>query len=195
MISDLVLEPFRKATAVLDSLGLRFTLFGGLAMNVWERIRATRDADFLLVGKEVQTGELIEAMREAGFSHHERANNIRLENVGILRFHHRAGDTGFSIKVDAILGRGRYYEVVVDRCVPKEAFGCRFPVASVEDCILLKLAAGRPIDMADATELASIHATALDRAHLTEWAAKLGCADALTEVLPGSASDAAPRSR
>ena len=183
MISEFVLEPFRKAVRVLESLGIRYVLLGGLAMNVWERIRATRDADFLVAEQEVDIDQLCAAMREAGFSHHEGANRVQLEDIGLLRFWCPAGDTGFSMKTDVLLGRSKYHEVVLGRGLLRETFGHAFAVASVEDCILLKLAAGRPIDNADAVELASIHAGILDRSYLTEWAKRLNVAESLQRIL------------
>lgn len=166
MVSEFVLGAVRAAVGVLRSLGLDYALFGGVAVNAWERIRATRDADLLLTIHGVDVDALKTALRSAGFAHHDRADRRELEEAGVLRFWWPAAATGFSIKVDVVLGRREYHREVLARRVRRRAFGEEWDFATVEDCILLKLVAGRPIDRADAVDLLRIHQSRVDEEYL-----------------------------
>jgi hypothetical protein len=78
---------------------------------------------------------------------------------------------------DSVLGAAR---------AAVKALGIPCAVASVEDCILLKCVANRPIDRADAVELARIHGPSLDKEYLREWAGRLGVASDVEETLTSS---------
>jgi len=182
-VSDAVIHTFRKAAEVLDGLGVRYAVFGGIAANMWERIRVTRDADFLVSAESVDVAQLKEAMRNAGFAHLDEANHVRLEDLGILRFWYPAGPMGFSIKTDVALGSSEFHQQVLDRRILVRAFGREYPVASVEDCILLKLVAARAIDLADAADLMLIHKGQVDLAYLHQWAQNLGVTGPLTDMI------------
>jgi hypothetical protein len=62
-------------------------------------------------------------------------------------------------------------------------FGEEWWFAGVEDCVLLKLIAGRPIDRADAAELLRLHRARIDEESLRASAGRLGVTDALGDAL------------
>ncbi|MFI5401717.1 MAG: hypothetical protein ACHQ1G_02195 [Planctomycetota bacterium] len=66
---------------------------------------------------------------------------------------------------------------------PSDGFRAR--VASCEDLILLKLVAGRAIDLADAKELFQVNRDSLDLAYLRGQAAGMGITEALAELQAG----------
>jgi hypothetical protein len=192
MAGEYLLGAVRAAVGALESLGLDYALFGGIAVNAWGRIRATRDADILLSAARTDPDRLCAAFRNAGFSHQDRVDRVRLSEAGILRFWYPAGVLGLSIKVDVVLGSTDYHDTVVSRRVVRRAFGEEFAFASLEDCILLKLLAGRPVDLADSVELLAIHAGNVDRSYLESVAPRLGVARALDECLAGAAGPPNP---
>lgn len=64
-----------------------------------------------------------------------------------------------------------------------EHFGpVKLRVATREDLILLKLLAWRPIDRADAIDLAALNPAVLEAPHLQDWARRLGLEDRVTEL-------------
>lgn len=192
MADGYLLGAVRAAVGALRALGLDYALFGGVAVNAWGRIRSTRDADILLSVLQVNADELCAAFRDAGFSHQDRVDRVRLADAGIMRFWHPAGDTGLSVKVDVVVGETDYHRQVLARRVVRSAFGKEFAVATLEDCILLKLLAGRPVDRADAVELLTLHAEHVDRAYLKSSAQRLGVAQALEKCLVEAAGPPNP---
>jgi hypothetical protein len=81
---------------------------------------------------------------------------------------------------------------VVARRVLRRAYGEQFAFATQEDCILLKLLAGRPVDRADAVELLAINAGSVERAYLASSAQRLGVGQALGESLSQAAGPPNP---
>jgi hypothetical protein len=75
------------------------------------------------------------------------------------------------------------YREIVDRAVVRSVDGFSVRVASCEDLILLKLAAGRPIDLADARELVEINREKLDMKYLESRAQTLGLAAELAATI------------
>ena len=173
----------RRAVAVLDELGLPYAVVGGVAMNVWQRPRATRDADVLVCGQNADIQRLREAMRHAGFAHHDRANHQSLEGEDVYRFWWLTGPAGVAPKLDVLVGRRPVHQIILRRKVVVPALDTQLSVASIEDVILLKLLAGRPIDRVDAVDLARIHRDRLDEAYLQSAAQQMRVADAWRDVL------------
>jgi predicted nucleotidyltransferase len=103
----------------------------------------------------------------------------------VLHFWYPLRPEGLSIRVDLLAGGTGHAREAVARAVVRKIDGSAVKVASCEDLILLKLAAGRPIDVADARELLAINRGSLDRAALEARAASLGLADALRAIAAG----------
>jgi hypothetical protein len=148
------------------------------------RDRATRDLDVIVTLELEQLSILTEALREQGFSHHDRADRHRLEDVLLLRFWLPIGATGLSASLDVQIAQSEFSRHVVANAHVTEMLGHQIRLATPEDLILLKLCAFRPIDQADARELAELYQDRLNRAYLTEHAELLGISDRLAEVLP-----------
>lgn len=188
MTGDAILGAIGAAHAALEQAGVRHVLIGGAAMPAWGRSRATADADFLLnleFGTEQgqqQTAAIVEAFRKAGFAHMVNADRRRIDDKWILHFWFPVRDRGFSIRVDLILVSGPEGKQVLERAVLRQIDGVQVSVASCEDLILLKLAAGRPIDVADAVELLAIHAGRLDMEYLRRQARQNEVGDALKQA-------------
>ena len=178
MLGDELVTATRQGVQVLDRLGIPYALVGGVAMNVWQRARATRDVDVLVCCAPDELGPLRDGLREAGFAHHERANHRALATADVYRFWWRVGSTALALRLDLLLGRLPLHRGILDRAVVVAALGIHVSVASTEDVILLKLLAGRPVDRVDVIDLVRIHGQRLDGAYLQSQADKLGLADA-----------------
>lgn len=71
---------------------------------------------------------------------------------------------------------------MIDRAVVRRIDDLSLPVASCEDLIILKLAAGRVIDRTDAAELVRTNRANLDQAYLRRKAHAMGVGSELEEV-------------
>ena len=188
MPTEPLLSVLETASRALAGAGIRFALIGGAALAAWGRTRSTGDVDFLIgVGPEGQSAvdqlnQVMNALRSAGFAHLERADRRRIGDQMVLHFWFPLREQGLSIRLDIIQGSGPDYTEVLDRVVVRKVDGFFLPVASCEDLILLKLAAGRPVDLADARDLLAVNRDALDQGYLQARAARRGLLKELGEA-------------
>ncbi|MBN1444442.1 MAG: hypothetical protein JXA90_17145 [Planctomycetes bacterium] len=187
MSGDTVLASLATAVRCLDELGVPYAIIGGAAMPAWGRIRATEDAGVLIFLDAADSRErraaIVDALRRAGFAHMERADRRRVEDKEILFFWFPVRPQGFSIRLDLLLVEDARYKGVFDRAVTRRIDGLESRVASCEDLVALKLAAGRPVDIADARELLEINRGTIDRAALAASASSLECEAELATML------------
>ena len=115
------------AVEALEDSGVPFALFGGAALPVWGRERGTRDADFIVpVTGDDEAERLVEAMRNAGFAHHRRADRRLLGELLVLHFWYPLRDVGLSLRVDLV-----FSAVESDAArILEEKFAPRVPVVS-----------------------------------------------------------------
>lgn len=183
MVSEALQDLLSKALRVFHDAQAPHAVIGGVAMNVWERIRATKDLDVIVFMPAAQFESIRNALRDAGFAHQRRIDHTELPDAIVDRFWLPVGDTGLSLKLDVVQGKLPFHADVLRRRAEVQAFGLTIPVASREDCILLKLLAGRPVDLVDAEELVRLHRTGLDSDYLTAAAGKLGLRSELAALL------------
>ncbi len=189
MRDEVLLSVIEGASRCLEELEVAYALVGGAAMPAWGRVRATADADFLVFlepGSQPHEQRLrvaIDAFRSAGFAHLERADRRQIEDKCILSFWYPVRPHGYSVRLDLIVVSDPTYREVVDRAVVRSVDGLSVRVASCEDLILLKLAAGRPIDLADARELVELNRATLDVDYLESRAQALGLGADLSTLL------------
>jgi hypothetical protein len=192
MPAEPLLAVLEAGSDALAGAGIRFALIGGAALAAWGRTRATGDVDILIgLGPEGESPEdrlkrAMNALREAGFAHLERADRRRIGDQTILHFWFPLREQGLSIRLDIIQASGPDSREVLDRAVMRKVDGFSLPVASCEDLVLLKLAAGRPVDLADARDLLAVNRDALDQAYLQSRAARKGLLKELGEASTSS---------
>ncbi len=189
MAANAVLLALEAASVALTSAGVRHALVGGAALPAWGRIRATADADVYLgveddrESRERLVSTLVGVLRAAGFAHLERADRRRVEQMWILHFWFPIRDQGFSIRLDLIVDAGPAAEEILSRASLRKVNDFHVPVASCEDLVLLKLAAGRPVDLADVQALLEANRETLDMGYLESRAASRNLSDALRSAL------------
>jgi predicted nucleotidyltransferase len=169
----------RDALRVAQEAGVSVAVAGGLAQQVWGRIRATRDIDLLVATSERAT--LLDAFDAAGFCRGPQTALGDADLVTVVR-----EDTFIDIEVDLLLVSGGFGESAVTRAVPLDLDGLRVPFVTAEDLILLKLLADRVLDRADVRGIVLEQAGRLDLAYLRATAADLGLSDALEAALRAS---------
>lgn len=188
MAHDTVLSALKASVACLEELGVRYALVGGAAMPAWGRARATADADILIyldpsIHSEAQAiVGLVKSFRDHGFAHLEKADRRKLADKTILHFWFPLRPQGISVRVDLLLGRAPEYKEMVGQAVARKLNDFSAQVASCEDLILLKLAAGRAIDLADIEDLIQINKPTLDKAYLDLRAVRMKLSRELEEA-------------
>lgn len=189
MTGPTVLAAIEAACGALAGAGVRFALVGGAALPAWGRTRATADADVLVALEEADRPRgssltrIVERLRAAGFAHLERTDRLEVGGYLILHFWFPIRTQSLSIRVDLLITGDRVHQAMLERATTRRIDGFSVPVASCEDLILLKLAAGRPVDLADVEALIDINRTGLDMAYLRSQAAALGVQKALQIAL------------
>lgn len=165
-------DSLRRAARFVASWPAPVALIGGLAIVARVRARPTRDADFVLAVTDDGVQALLDHATAHGYSVPPDVDEW-LEG-GLLPL--RDAD-GFA--VDLLLADDEFLRGVARRAEPMELADLVFPVATLEDLVLLKLHAGRPIDIDDVLAIKDAHSEALDMAYLRVHAADLNVADRL----------------
>ncbi len=152
-------------------------VIGGLAIVARVRERTTRDADVVLTLESSRAQEFLELAVSCGYAYDEQETREFLEG-GLIRLWappSRAEGAG----LDILLADEPYLVTVVERATWVALGGVSLPVASIEDLVLLKLAADRPIDIDDVLAIKDAFETSLDRDYLETKARELEILDRL----------------
>lgn len=182
-ISSLILRALKKIVGALEKENIDYCLFGGLAMQVYKRIRATRDVDLMVSFAQNRTLELIKWVEKEGFVFDKKRGMIKINGFELLRFIYTDADTSFEIFIDLVTVTTEFQKQIIDRKIKSDFLGIDVNVASLEDLILLKVLADRPIDFVDATGLYEENKANIDKNYLKNWARKLGVLKKLKELL------------
>jgi hypothetical protein len=143
-----VQEVLSKLLDLLDRLGIRGALIGGLAVATWGSPRSTEDIDLLA---EVAASQELEAALRAGgwrVSWHRGGSDDPIPLLLRLEWVHGGPE------VDVICTTRPWERAILDRAVQVTLpGGARVPVVAPADLIVLKLMAGGPQDLVDVADL------------------------------------------
>ena len=186
-VSNIILRALKKIVEVLEKEDIDYCLFGGLAMQVYKRIRATKDIDLIVSFALENPFELINRIERAGFNFDKKKGVIKINGFKLLRFIYNDEDTGFEIFIDLVITKGEFQKQILNRKTKTDFLGIKVNIASLEDLILLKFLANRPIDIVDASVLLEENKKGIDKIYLKTWAKRLDIEDKLKELLKGNA--------
>lgn len=165
---------------VLNRLGISYAVIGATAATVHGAMRASMDADLVVSIAHAQAVELESTLKSQGFATELNRGDFDDPIPGMLRI-----SDSHENRVDLLLGlRGlesQAYSRAID--VPFEGQTLRF--IGVEDFIAMKLFAGGPVDVLDATRALMAKRSALNLDLLRRLAGKYGgeTAGALEKLL------------
>jgi predicted nucleotidyltransferase len=141
----------------LAAADIRFVLIGGLAVNAWGVVRATRDVDIVAdpsaenmdclaavvvdAGGRVQTGEMLAGSAQSISSLLKSGERVMIDT-----------DLGALDVVQGMTGVPPYDELR-ERATEVDIVGVTVPVCSLGDLRTMKRAAGRLRDLADLEDL------------------------------------------
>ena len=140
---------------VLDEHGVEYVLIGGLAVQTHGHVRTTNDADLIPAPDPANLERLASALRalEARVLNPDQegveVSAKMLPRATIWQFASRDGGIDVMHEVPG----GRTYSELSDRALHVRLGNIEVPVVGLDDLIQMKLARGRPVDLADVAAL------------------------------------------
>jgi len=172
-----------RLVGMLEAAGIPFMLTGSHSSSFHGEPRATRDVDVVIDPSPEQLDQFLKLLGEDYYVIPEAAREAlaRRTMFNVIDF-----EGGW--KADLILRKDRPFSIEEFRGrQPATLHGHVIPIATPEDVILSKLEWDRlaPSEQQrqDALHVAAVQDARLDRSYLRQWAAVLGVADALNELL------------
>jgi hypothetical protein len=162
---------FREIAEAVAKSGIEVALIGGAAVNTFEDPRYTKDLDLTVEADRVKIGRLVESLLAAGFEVTREQDASEPSGPDFIQLRRRTTVD----MVDLIVAKTEFQELVIRRAL--RAPGQVLPVATVEDLVILKLIANRPVDQRDAFLLARDNA--IDWPYVERWAATWDVSDRL----------------
>jgi hypothetical protein len=160
----------------LAPLNIQSALLGGVAVAIWSRIRATQDIDLIVSVPIRRTDEVIGALRRARLQpKYDPPRVVDLPGVGLVQFDYQLPNSYVQVRVDVQFAKGDFQQQVLERRVAVQVPGTdvQIDVVGCDDLILLKLLAGRVIDLADAADVLRQNPHLVNVDHLQTWARRL----------------------
>ena len=169
-----------RITGELRSRRLDFMIIGGQAVLLHGRPRTTEDIDIVVGTDPSGLTTLLDACT---------ALNLTVLADDVESFVERSFvlpvvDESTGIRVDFIFSSTNFEKVAIERVQQVELESESVPFASAEDLIILKLIAGRAVDLQDAESVARRKATEIDWEYVTEWVNRFAQIEG-HESLPG----------
>jgi hypothetical protein len=155
MASEAVLATLEAGWNALDAVDVPKAVIGGLALSAWNHARYTRDADVLVSIDQRQVDAVIKVLSAAGF-HPRHDPPLRvIDGQGIVQFMFQPPGAVLPFQFDVLLATSEHQRDSVARAVLRRLPGGNgsIRVVRADDLIIIKLLAGRMIDLADAAML------------------------------------------
>ena len=146
----------QEGAGVLERLGMRYALIGGLATVYHSRPRFTQDVDFLLEIPQLQLPGLLQELQARGFSFdlETTVQEWVRDHLAVIHYH--------GVRVDWLKAVIPLYRDVLAGAHPEPWLGGTIRIASPEGLILTKLIACRGQDIVDIENLLAANRGALD---------------------------------
>jgi hypothetical protein len=168
---------------VLNRLGVDYVLMGGLVVRAYSRPLATLDIDITLALERDRLGILFDALEAQDYAIPEPYRSGWVDEVKgmqLVKLKRYVGDHG--IDVDLFLAGSTFQDEMFRRRRLANVEGRQLWIASPEDLVLLKLAAGRDRDWIDVRDVFFTQGK-LDEPYLRKWAEQLGIGQELERAL------------
>jgi len=172
MLTESVSQALQQTTTALEPLAVPVVLIGGASMPFYGHTRFTHDIDFLLSIATTRVDEVVARLQRARFKPRNYPPAVALGGVDLIQFDYQTPGQYGTVQVDIQIAKSEYHRQLLARAV-KFTFevGQRpIDVAASEDLVLLKLIAGRIIDLADVAALLRNNADRMDLEYLRYWA-------------------------
>lgn len=184
MASEGVLATLHAAWRALLPLDAPMAVIGGLALSAWNHARFTRDADILVSIDPSRLEAAITALRAGGFHPKHSPATLTVDGQTIVQFTHLPESALLPFQFDLLVANSDFQRDAIGRGVERSIPGgdARIRIVRPDDLVILKLAAGRMIDLADAAMLLRENRADIDLARVAEQARVLGLVKSLDTV-------------
>lgn len=136
--------------------------------------RATRDVDVVLAAGRADVDRVLEVATRHGYGFDP--NDRELFEEGLIRMWPLAeGPNGFG--ADLIFADAPFLHRVVSRATPMNLAGVELPIAQLEDLVVMKLEAGRAVDIEDVLAIRDAFSATLALEQVREEARQLDLLD------------------
>lgn len=137
---------------LFESLGVQYAVIGAIAVAARGAPRSTFDFDLFTTDHRVLETSAWRELRESGIEVDVRKGDFDDPLAGVIRV-----GKGLD-QVDVVVGKWKWEEAVIERAEIIEIDGIPMRIPQTSDLILLKLAAGGPIDQQDVVRLLAANA-------------------------------------
>lgn len=144
-----VVEIARSLATACDGVGARWFVFGAQAAILRGVVRTTEDVDFTVDLGAATTSALVAALEREGLELRVRDAGEFVAATRVLPLRHRP--TG--VPVDVVLAGSVIEDGFFERMQTIVVDGAPIHVPSLEDLIVMKTLAGRPLDLEDVVAL------------------------------------------
>lgn len=177
-------ELFCNLVGTLNSLTVPYAVMGGFAIRALSVPRATYDIDIIADLSESNMTSLFDWVASADYGWRGKADRSHVLSIaGMPYIQLLAWDRHQSVAADIFLCSCDYHRSVLSRRWKADIKGLETWIVSVEDLILLKVAAGGLRDISDITERFFCPAE-IDLSYLRHWGERMGIFDRLEQILP-----------
>ena len=145
------------AVQVLCAAQVDYAIIGAMAASVHGVIRASRDADALLSTTASALPDLERSFRAAGFKTELRRGDMDDPISAVLTLHDE-----FENRVDLLVGIRGFDPQAFSRAIDVPLDGAPLRFVGLEDFVAMKLFAGSPQDVSDATIAIEVATELLD---------------------------------
>lgn len=182
MISQIILRALSRAIEAIEEIGVEYTIFGGLALAAWKRLRSSLDIDVMVIIRKDAIDSLISSLQKKGFKLNKERPQVNLGEITLMSFSYPDEESLLDIKVDIAIASGGFPEKAVHNRIKLNVMGKDMWFVRCEDLILLKMLSGRPIDVVDAKELFRMNKEDINVGYLRKQALELNIEQQLRDV-------------
>lgn len=140
----------QRVVARLNEIGVRFAVIGAVAVAARGAPRSTLDFDLFTTDRRVLQEAIWDGLRDSGVIVDVRKGDFDDPLAGVVRIGSKPE------QIDIVVGRRKWEERVIERAEAVEIADLSLRVPRTSDLLLLKLAAGGPIDQQDIIRLLAV---------------------------------------
>jgi hypothetical protein len=155
-------QALRKIISVLENLGVPYALIDGLALPFYEIVRATEELDLLVLISPPDMARLAQQIQAYGLSACARKASLGDPVLGVVVV--EVPVEGGQLACDLLLPSARWQSEAIRDARTFEVEELAVRVVQARDLFLLKLHAGGPQDLLDASQLLQMQDEATGRA-------------------------------
>jgi len=144
-------QALRKIVSVLENLGVPYALIGGFALAFYGIVRATEDLDLLVLISPPDMARLTQQIQAHGLPANARIGLPGDPVVGVVVV--EVPVEGGKLTCDLLLPSARWQSEAVRSARTFDVEGLPVRVVQARELFLLKLHAGGPQDLLDASQL------------------------------------------